>query len=351
MIKHKLSIAVVSLLLLLGLSSCESEFTPNAEWQEISSVFCLLDQDDDTTFVRLQRCYLGDGNLYDYGAVADSLYYPADAVEVQIRVWRDAADLSQNGATPLYVMTFDRVLRDKLDGRFASGPQPIYCHRNLPGEMDTAYTYELLVRRVSDGATLASATTRLLGDPSDTYGWLKNPSPVSGNGRATFNMLTGSCQVRWTPLDRGRLYQPRVRFYYRYRFDPDSLRYVDIPCEAVKQTSLQTLELNTSVSKDHYLNELSKVLSADTNHKKFVDTVGIIMDVADEHLNAYISAITAMDRQNYQSYSNIIGGVGIFASRRTHLMECVKSDPGDQPPSGMHFLLESLGVGFQQNDL
>lgn len=350
MIKQKFSFAVVVTVLLLGLTSCDDEFTPNAEWREIPSVFCLLDQDDDTTYVRLQRCYLGDGNLYSYGSVADSLYYPAGEVEVLIRVWRNASDMSVSGATPIYVLNFTREMRDKVEGSFASGPQPVYCHRNMPGELDSAYTYELLVRRVSDGSTMASATTRLLGDPDNTYGWLKSPSPLSGGGVVTFNMLSGSCQIKWRPIDRGRLYQPRIRFYYRYRFLPDSLRYADIPCDAVKQTSTQILELTTAVIKEHYLNEIRKKLESDTNHKKFVDTVSVIMDVADENLNAYISSVTAMDGQDYQSYNNIVGGVGLFAARRAHLMERVRSDKGDQP-NGMHSLLENLNVGFQQNDL
>ncbi len=350
MIKQKFLFAVAVVMTLLGFTACESEFSPNAEWQELPSVYCLLDQDDDTTFVRLQRCYLGDGNLYEYGRIADSIYYPDGVMEVLIRVWRNASDMTVSGATPLYEMNFTRELRDKVDGNFASGPQPIYCHRNMPGELDSAYTYQLIVRRVSDGATVATATTRLLGDPSATYGWLKTPSPVGGNGRVTFNMMSGSCVIRWIPLDRGRLYQPRVRFYYRYRFAPDSLRYLDIACQSVKATSQQSLELNMSVYKEYYLGEIAKALRSDTNHKMFVDTVAIIMDVANESLNAYIAITTAVERQNYQMYNNITGGVGLFAARRTHLMEKVLSDKGDQT-TGMHTLLENLNVGFQQNDL
>ena len=350
MIKQKFLFPFLLVTLLVGFTSCESDFSPNAEWREIPSVFCLLDQDDDTTYVRLQRCYLGDGNLYDYGTNPDSIYYPDGMMEVQIRVWRNASDMSVSGATPLYVLNFTRELRDKVEGSFASGPQPVYCHRNMPGELDSAYTYELLVRRVADGSLVATATTRLLGDPDSKKGWLKTPSPVGGNSHVTFNMLSGSCLIRWIPLDRGRLYQPRVRFYYRYRFAPDSLRYTDIVCNAVKAVSQQSIELNTSVYKEHYLGEIAKALRADTNHKTFVDTVAIIMDVADEPLNAYIAIATAVERQNYQMYNNITGGVGLFAARRTHLIEHVLSDKGDQT-TGMHTLLEKLGVGFQQNDL
>lgn len=350
MIKQKFLFAVAVVMTLLGFTACESEFSPNAEWQELPSVYCLLDQDDDTTFVRLQRCYLGDGNLYEYGRIADSIYYPDGVMEVLIRVWRNASDMTVSGATPLYEMNFTRELRDKVDGNFASGPQPIYCHRNMPGELDSAYTYQLIVRRVSDGSVMATATTRLLGDPDSKKGWLKTPSPVGGNSPVSFNMMSGACVIRWIPLDRGRLYQPRVRFYYRYRFAPDSLRYLDIACQSVKATSQQSLELNTSVYKEYYLGEIAKALRSDTNHKMFVDTVAIIMDVANESLNAYIAITTAVERQNYQMYNNITGGVGLFAARRTHLMEKVLSDKGDQT-TGMHTLLENLNVGFQQNDL
>ena len=48
----------------LLLSACEVEFSPNAEWREIPVVYCVLDQDDDTTFVRVERCFLGEGNIY-----------------------------------------------------------------------------------------------------------------------------------------------------------------------------------------------------------------------------------------------------------------------------------------------
>lgn len=334
----------------LSLVSCEREFTPNAEWREVPSVYCLMDQDDDTVFVRLQRCYLGDGNMLEYGMAADSIYYPADAVEVLMRVWRSEAEAGRTGVTPLYELRFERMMRDKVEGAFASGPQPVYFHRNAAGEMNPAYTYELVVRRTADGATLASATTRLLGNPDATRGWLISPSRVGGTGRVTFNMLTGSCLIKLTPLERGRLYQPRVRFYYRYRFAPDSLRYTDVRCDAVRQTSQQSTELTTSVYKEYYLGEIAKALAGDTNHKMFVDTVAIIMDVANEPLNAYIAVTTAADRQNYQMFGNIEGGVGVFGARRCHLMEHVLADKGDQV-TGMHTLLENLGVGFQQNDL
>ena len=68
----------------LLLTSCEVDFSPNAPWKEVPVVHCLLDQDDDTTWVRVEKCFLGEGNIYTYGAVSDSINYPKDSIIVRL---------------------------------------------------------------------------------------------------------------------------------------------------------------------------------------------------------------------------------------------------------------------------
>ena len=55
----------VAIPLILLFTSCKVEFSPNAEWKEVPVVWCVLDQMDDTTWVRVQRCFLGEDNLYN----------------------------------------------------------------------------------------------------------------------------------------------------------------------------------------------------------------------------------------------------------------------------------------------
>ena len=76
------NIGVILLLSALSFSACKVDFSPNAEWKEIPVVYCILDQDDDTTWVRVQRCYLGEGNLYQYGSCYDSINYPQGSLRV-----------------------------------------------------------------------------------------------------------------------------------------------------------------------------------------------------------------------------------------------------------------------------
>ena len=334
---------------LLILTACDNEFSPNAEWKEVPSVYCLLDQDDDTTFVRVQKCYLGEGNLYAYAQVFDSTNYPQGSIAVKLKAWRNFNELNNPTCSPLFTLDFNYTETDKVPGSFGGTKQPIYYHVNQDGELNPDYCYQLVVTKQPSGEVLTSATTILIGNEDPDKGWLINPFPATGANAAakTFNLLTGKCDIKWRPMPNGRLYQPCVRFYYRYRYAPEQLRYLDIECPNIKSVQ-GALDLTTEMEKNHYLNEIAKALNGDTNHKKFVDTVGIRLYVCNEDLNAYINTTTGAisTDQNRTIYSNIPGGVGIFGARRTHLFEKVLADNGTTP-QGMHTLLENLLVGFE----
>ena len=336
-------------LLLLILTACDNEFSPNAEWKEVPSVYCLLDQDDDTIFVRVQKCYLGEGNLYAYAQVFDSTNYPQGSIDVKLKAWRNFNELNNPTCNPLFTLDFNYTETDKVPGSFGGTKQPIYYHVNQDGELNPDYCYQLVVTKQPSGEVLTSATTILIGNEDPDKGWLINPFPATGANAAakTFNLLTGKCDIKWRPMPNGRLYQPCVRFYYRYRYAPEQLRYLDIECPNIKSVQ-GALDLTTEMEKNHYLNEIAKALNGDTNHKKFVDTVGIRLYVCNEDLNAYINTTTGAisTDQNRTIYSNIQGGVGIFGARRTHLFEKVLADNGTTP-QGMHTLLENQLVGFE----
>lgn len=342
----------IALIASLCLTGCETEFSPNADWKNIPSIFCVLDQDDDTTFVRLQKCYLGNGNLYSYSGIRDSIFYPEDAVSVAINVWNSMDDMNRGDARPVKILDFAYSEIDgKEAGDFASERQPIYYHVNQAGELSPDYVYQLVVTDRRTNKQLASASTILVGNEDPNKGWLVNPFPADGPNpnSKTFNMLTGRCEIKWRQLANGRRYQPSIRFFYRYRYAPDSLRFCDINCNQITTNGISN-ELSTYVEKWHYLEEIKKQLVDDTCHKLFVDTVMIRMYACNEDFNAYIATTTDNNSttQDRLIYSNIEGGVGVFGSRRTHLQRKVLADNGDNP-NGMHHLLEDLHVGFEQS--
>lgn len=56
-------------------NSCDNSLEVNVPWKDISVVYCILNPDENVHYVRLNKCFLGDGNVYDMAQISDSIYY------------------------------------------------------------------------------------------------------------------------------------------------------------------------------------------------------------------------------------------------------------------------------------
>ena len=337
------------LLLPFALWSCKADFSPNADWKEVPSVYCVLDQDDSVSYVRVQKCYLGSGNLKDYASVADSTNYSAGELTVKILVWSNADEMLREGATPLRTLDFDyALLTDKENGYFSSPQQPVYIHVNQAGELDPSNYYQLIVSKNTTGEVLARSSTWLVGDATHTP-WIERPHPTIF-GRSISFRRQANCPIEWYAFPQGRRYQIDIRYYYRNLYlDPDSLQWVDIPMP-VRSANLNERTLTANLSLSTFLTSIEHSLANDTNTKVFVDSALVSLSVCNEHLHAYLNSIDMIkyaSNQEQQLYSNIEGGVGVFGSRRAHLHYLVPTDNSDTPPLGLRYHIEQLGVGFK----
>lgn len=339
-------------------SSCKVDFSPQATWKELPNVYCIIDPEEDTVWVRVQRCYLGDDNLYNYSSIKDSNYYSSDDLSVHLLAWKgrvvDGAVVPTDVLADSWSLTYTER-PGKPEGNFPSGLQPLYyC---VPGKRliaDTSCVFQLVVVKNKTGDTLASATTTLVGFNDYTIRGRDTSenvllSPNSGRGNE-FGFRVG-CRgsIKWYTVPKGRLYQPVVTFYYRKNNDTLG---IDIPLYT-KLDSHGSPTLSSTISIDRFLSSIKKQLEDNTDTLYFVNNVDISILVCNEDLNAYIgshnNSLTIMG-QEYSSYSNIDGGVGIFASRRTHIRVNVPSDSiGTPSPNYIDHELKLLGVGFYGN--
>lgn len=324
------------------LTGCEVEFSPNAQWKNIPVVYCLLDQDDDTTWVRVQRCYLSEGNIYSYGQNSDSINYPQGTIEVTL--------LAYEGSTLKDSIPFIYTEIDRDSGSFANIAQPIY-YSITTNRLRENYRYCLRIRNAIDGSILADtdpiplikkSNLPLITKPAititpsfDTLGgfYFNEIDPVTGTQSA--------CIIQWNHLENARLYQPVVRFYYSVA---GNTRYLDLLCPRV---SSKTNEIR--YSREQFLTDIRDRLINDTSTKHFIPHVDIYLTCCSEELNAYLTTLSAGTSVNieHEPYTNIKGGVGIFAARRTHLYKGMPADNSIQPGVGLQDLIINLGVGFE----
>lgn len=316
----------------LLLAACEVEFSPNAEYKETPVVYCLLDQDDDTVWVRVERCFLEEGNIYDYGSDPELINYPQGTISVTLSAWR-------NGGMVSSVLLSD-TLRAHEMGLFASVPQPIY-YTTEP--LDTTCMYKLEVRRTDDGTLLAyTDSIPLILQTESTL--ITRPSNVTAFGFNESNNGTASCQIAWNRMQNARRYQPIVRFFYGENGDT---LHVDLPCNSVVNPPF-----TTSYSRNSFLYGIKEALKDDPAPKTYLKFVEIYLTACDENLNVYLRSVASGTSMNQTSdtYTNIHGGMGIFAARRIHLYKYLRADSSMNPLNsgnpGLLAYLQDLGVGF-----
>ena len=317
--------AFLPLISIFVFASCEVEFSPNAEWTETPVVYCLLDQDDDTTFVRVQRCFLGTDNNYQYAAIADSINYRQGDITVIMEEW--------NG---------------KL-GTFYNTIQPVYACPTA-GQLDTNCVYRLKVIKNATGDTIAQAETSLI------YGQMRLSKP---NNVTMFQFAgtSGSktCEITWSALKGARQYQPVIRFFYRdFIVDQTVLpwdttitpHYLDIPCNVVK-SNMRDSYFTTFLEQNYFFTTIKNALKDSVCNRNAIDTVLVFINCCTEDLAAYIYAshpAGTFSSQEPFNYTNIEGGIGVFAARRRNISFTVNTPVS----SASNYIksLKALNVGF-----
>src|ERR1700722_3574820 len=93
MSKHIPSILGLALAV-IGFTGCSNNLNVNAPYKDITVVYGLLDQNDTTHYIRINKAFLGQGNANTMAQVYDSINYPAGALTVSLQ------DYDPNGDPP-----------------------------------------------------------------------------------------------------------------------------------------------------------------------------------------------------------------------------------------------------------
>lgn len=347
---------ILLLLLTMALfSACKVEFSPNAPWKDVPVVYCVMDIEEDTVWARVQRCYLGQDNLFGYSTIVDSNNYPIGDIRVELKAWKSKNNITgQTAMSDQLVHQWDLTptqVEHLPDGQFSSAPQPIYyC---VPGSStlmkDSNCVFQLLVIRTDSDDTIAKATTTLVKcrekntlDNVPTEIILESPSAVYGHHYG-FIPLTRN-KISWFTVPNGRIYQPIVRFYYKKNNDTLG---IDIPGGIVFNERNSQRLTDNSITQFKFLSAIKAALADNHDSLFTVNHVDIKINVGNEDFNCYYVSHNShqTNGQQYAEYTNIEGGKGIFASRRTHIVARVPSDSTGKPDYLPDQLVQ-LGVGF-----
>lgn len=302
---HSFRNLLLLLLFIPALYSCNKELKVNADWKDVTVVYGLLDQTDDTTFIKITKAFLGEGDALMFSRIPDSSNYP-DKLEVRMDEYADA---TLKNSYPCDTMTIHN--KQAGDSIFYYPDQLMYY---TTAKLNQNYTYKLYIREKKSGKEI-TAQTSLVHDFTIT-----RPQSIASFPPGQDQMF----QVTWTPAQKGKRYQLVIRFFYfeSLKTNPDSLYMRSM--DWLVFNNIKSIDEQSTLPFDLYYpgETFYAMVGANIPTDPLVDHriahhCYFIFTVAASDLNTYMEVTEPSQSivQEKPAYTNIINGIGLFSSR------------------------------------
>ena len=284
-------------------TSCDTDFDVNAEWEEVTVVYGLLDAGDEmkTQQIKISKAFLGKMDALQMAQFADSINF--DQGELAVKVIK----VKNNGIRD--TITLDEVPTLRNVGVF-NDSIIVYTFENN-NFLNSNFEYELLIKNNITGNEVSSTTNIISGFNFDMgagfpFGFIETWIP--GNPSAT---KFSSTVVTWgNSTDNGVQYQIELIFNYNENDIAKNLIYTS---SVLEETNIFEFE------GEKFFNFLKNELVKDPLIERKFLSIDLIMTVGSENLKTYRvinEEITGIVQERPQ-FTNINNGIGLFSSRFT----------------------------------
>lgn len=359
--KNKILYIGLFIITALSLPSCKNDLDVLAPGEESVSVYGILNPSEPVQNIRINKVYLTNGDAIVAGQDANQINYGPNELQVSLERYLDGVQMNVNslsgtissGSPP----TDKRIILTETVVTTASGnfnqnqriwqtntkilvpiPTPTAAKKNKT-------EYKLTVKILSSGKEITSQTIVI--DSVKSYGsmpfiynnttnqlfsypmhcgYVLDSPPGSGTRQIAYvdySVLTFKPKIRFKSIPNAKLYDVVMRFHYIDSLFGGSANreFVDFNFVTQKSSTLDGgEEMQVSFdANDFYTNlasELSKksvsgIKSRTSHYMEYIVYAG------DETLNTFlqVNAPSTSIAQDKPYYTNINGGVGVFASR------------------------------------
>ena len=327
------SLSAIAAVSLAVFSSCETEVDLTAPYASTTVVFGLLDPQADTQFVKITKTFLGDGNLNEYAMIRDSSEYKWEefaSLKIEEYVTGNPYPVATHNLQPITIHSKD------VNGMFYGPEQTVYYFASPTGINPNA-KYKLVADFVSRPDVFA--WTNVI--PSANV-FFQSPQTNLGLSFASTNTVTGAIDyrdnvsIRWTPIDNAEIYDLALRFYYTENlYGDDGLtqlisstdKFIDwkIGTFNADNIDLNSGYYNLTFNAEPFFSFLGTNLETNLRIRREAGTYDgnktrafeLRMGLANDELKTYINVNNPVTGiiQERPGYTNIVGGLGLFASR------------------------------------
>jgi len=332
----------------LVFTACETDFEVNAEWEETTVVFGLLDKAKEIQFVKVNKAFLGEADALQMAQYSDSVnYVPFDYIdstgEIQVTLYK----INFNDTIDFRVLKDTLIVKDSLDsngeaGIFSIENNIIYYFNTPEGDnfLSENRTYSLVINNVKTG-NIVSASTEIIKGFDFTEG-----IPNSSSNKLTFyvdGLGYRFPRFEWSSVNspNAEIFQFNLRFHYTENAVAKELLWT--------QTALGRKDNILILSGEEFFhqflaNKLKDDYLDDDEERKFIG-IDIEMTLGSQDLKTYIAVnepITGIVQERPQ-FTNIINGIGLFSSRYTKV-----EGPLNLNLDSEKYIIEELDLNFIQ---
>jgi len=328
---------LLATIFILALTRCNTEVDLTAPYMSIPVVFGLLDADVDTQWVRINRTWLGDGDQTQIALIADSSEYEPSRLSAQfIEV--------VNGVDERVFELHDTLLQNKDEDGVFFAPQhrayfaPTRANDGTALNPDAEYRLELVI----DDTTEVEAITNMI---STTIGNITQPPMGIDNLKLGFasvgssNVTYPNYTFKWSSTEGASRYDAIILVHFIEHYwaddfhtllDSSRARTIEMPIGTVDPNDDDGGQQLTKVFNGEVFYStlrtrleknirITRELGVWDEESQIARALDFVLIVANEQLAIYLDVNAPVTGviQERPEYSNINGGLGLWASRTT----------------------------------
>lgn len=334
----KFSLPIV--LLIFMVYSCKKDFSIYAPYESATIVIGILDPGQDTQFVKINKTWQGTGNNLEYAQIRDSSEYKwSDFNDITVKEIVDG-----NVLNTYHLSEIERQDKDD-DGIFFGPDYTAYYFVKTDDYLQDAI-YRIDVDFVSN-KDVWSETNIIPTDLTSGSGVIERPSQNTPEDNAPINMATVTSnntidyaiyKVKWTPYTNAFRYD--ASFVIRYKefvwADDNHTDLVSSSDETIvmklgerKPEDLESGKFTISIDGEAFYNLVLANLELDSKitrefgyYNSSTSSTEILefkLGIANGDYDTYIDVNQPLTNivQERPTYTNVIDGLGIWASRNT----------------------------------
>lgn len=320
---------------LFFMNSCETDFDTTTDWEDITVVYGIIDQNDSMQYIKINRAFLGEGNVLQFAQEYDSSNYP-----FPLRVWLEEFNDNEQLVQTIEFDTATSYKPDDPDAVFPTGAQTIY-----KGGPETFYEIKWIIeppfdtvgfRKIwlndqntytlnimyPDSSKLITSETQLIMDFVMT-----RPFPQSQFIKFVPNPSVPTIFAWEKPdNDEGRFkYELRVKFNYQEVSQNNSIqeKSIDLVSNVTVHPTLGSSEMSYYYwDNNFYASCVNNIPYDDPDEEanikeRYTVDIEMIVSVAGEAFNLFMQVYEPSTSivQEKPPYTNVENGIGVFSSR------------------------------------